>query len=191
MADYTESRNEEMLRAIIDETEYQTEYTQGRNELILQSIIDGTEYTEEPQSRIEELLLELKEKIETGGGSETLDALIERTIESVKSDATQVGSYAFRGALDLEIADFSSITKIGLNCFYDTNLSILIIRSNNVCVLESTTSFNRCPFANGNSGGTLYVPESLIADYQNANNWNTLLGYPNNKIEKIEGSIYE
>lgn len=41
---------------------------QSRNEAILQATIDGTEYTDPPQSRIEDLLLELKEVIEEGGG---------------------------------------------------------------------------------------------------------------------------
>lgn len=41
----------------------------GRNSAILQSIIDGTEYTDPPQSHIEELLIELKQIIEAGGGS--------------------------------------------------------------------------------------------------------------------------
>lgn len=68
MSDYTESRNEEMIRAIIDETSYHTDYTQGRNEQILQSIIDNTPYDKEPESRMEELLIELKAKIEGGGG---------------------------------------------------------------------------------------------------------------------------
>ena len=41
---------------------------EGRNAAILQSIIDGTAYTDPPQSRIEELLIELKQVIESGGG---------------------------------------------------------------------------------------------------------------------------
>lgn len=41
---------------------------QSRDEKILAAIIDGTEYTDVPQSRIEYLLLELKEVIEGGGG---------------------------------------------------------------------------------------------------------------------------
>lgn len=41
---------------------------QSRDEEILAATIDGTEYTGEPQSRIEYLLLELKEVIEGGGG---------------------------------------------------------------------------------------------------------------------------
>ena len=41
---------------------------EGRNAAILQATIDGTPYTDPPQSRIEELLLELKAVIEAGGG---------------------------------------------------------------------------------------------------------------------------
>ena len=44
---------------------------EGRNAAILQSIIDGTAYTDPPQSRIEELLIELKQVIEAGGGGGT------------------------------------------------------------------------------------------------------------------------
>lgn len=40
---------------------------ESRNEAILTAIIDGTEYTAPPQSRIEALLIELKEAIEQGG----------------------------------------------------------------------------------------------------------------------------
>lgn len=41
---------------------------QSRTEEILRSIIDDTEYDKPPQSRVEELLLELKAAIEEGGG---------------------------------------------------------------------------------------------------------------------------
>ena len=41
---------------------------QSRNEEILIATIDGNEYDKAPQSRMEELLLELKEVIEEGGG---------------------------------------------------------------------------------------------------------------------------
>lgn len=37
-------------------------------ENILQSIVDSEEYDKQPQSRVEELLLEVKEVIEEGGG---------------------------------------------------------------------------------------------------------------------------
>ena len=44
---------------------------QSRTEEILIATIDGTEYNKLPQSRLEELLLELKEVIEEGGGGTT------------------------------------------------------------------------------------------------------------------------
>lgn len=46
---------------------------ESRNEQILRATIDGTEYTDEPQSRIEALLLELKESIEAGGSAGGID----------------------------------------------------------------------------------------------------------------------
>lgn len=55
-----ESRIGELLIAIINDTSYTSGYEKSRNEQILLSIINGTEYDKEPESRIEELLLELK-----------------------------------------------------------------------------------------------------------------------------------
>ena len=55
---------------------------QSRDEEILASIIDGTSYTEEAQSRIEYLLLELKEVIEGGGSSTDYAASLRMTIDS-------------------------------------------------------------------------------------------------------------
>lgn len=63
------SENVELLQAIIDGDEEYTEEVNSRNAAILKSIINKTEYDADPQSEIEELLLELKEVIEGGGGS--------------------------------------------------------------------------------------------------------------------------
>lgn len=73
----------------------------------------------------------------------------------------------------------------------DTNLTVLVIRKNGVCTLQNTNNFNGTPFASGGSGGTLYVPSAQISNYQGASNWSTILGYANNQIKAIEGSIYE
>lgn len=59
------SREPEILKSIIDDTEY-NKTPQSRNEEILLSILNNTEYTKTPQSREEELLLELKDKIGHG-----------------------------------------------------------------------------------------------------------------------------
>lgn len=50
-----------------------SEFPQSREEAILQATINGDEYTDYPQSRIEELLIELKAVIEAGGGGGTTD----------------------------------------------------------------------------------------------------------------------
>lgn len=44
---------------------------------ILRATIDGTEYTEPPKSRVESLLVELKETIEEGGGGDSKPAAIQ------------------------------------------------------------------------------------------------------------------
>lgn len=54
-------------------SEIYTDPPQSRNEAIIKATIDGTEYTAPPQSRMEDLLLELKEAIEQGGGGGTSD----------------------------------------------------------------------------------------------------------------------
>lgn len=54
---------------------------QSRNEAIIKAIIDGVEYTAPAQSRIEALLIELKEAIEQGGGVE-VDTQMSSTSEN-------------------------------------------------------------------------------------------------------------
>lgn len=55
---------------------------QSRDEEILAATIDGTSYTDEPQSRIEYLLLELKDAIEGGGSSADYAHSLSLTIDS-------------------------------------------------------------------------------------------------------------
>ena len=63
------SINETLLGAIINDEQIHLSGLEARNARILQSIIDGTPYTAAPESPIEELLLELKVKIEQGGAA--------------------------------------------------------------------------------------------------------------------------
>ncbi len=71
------------------------------------------------------------------------------------------------------------------------NFNKLILRGNTVLPIYTTTSFDSSCFKNGGTGGTLYVPQSLISSYQSDSNWSTILGYANNSITAIEGSQYE
>ena len=133
--------------------------------------------------------------IQTGGGSSV-------TVEAL--NVTQNGTYTapfltnlpyadtFRGCTKLEFADLGLCTYLANNTFYgDTKFKTLILRSSTVATLNNTNAFNSSPFASGMSGGTVYVPEALISNYQSASNWSTIFGRPNNQILKLEGSIYE
>lgn len=83
--------------------------------------------------------------------------------------------------------------NMGQNWFYScTNFKTLIIGyTNRIVSLGNINNFNNTPFASGGTGGTLYVPSAMISSYQAATNWSTILGYANNQILPIEGSIYE
>ena len=92
----------------------------------------------------------------------------------------------------LKSVDILNASTIPDNTFAgSTSFDTLILRGDTVTVLNSTGAFTNSPFASGKSGGTIYVPSALIASYQAATNWSTILGYPNNQIKAIEGSVYE
>lgn len=62
-----------------------------------------------------------------------------------------------------------------------------------------TSTFRESPFANGGSGGTIYIPKVLYdhlgdgtsLDYKSATNWSTLDSYGTITWAKIEGTGYE
>lgn len=99
----------------------------------------------------------------------------------------------FRNCSSLELIDLKKLTSLGASVFYGcAKLSTLILRkSDDICTISNINVFSGTPFASGRAGGTLYVPQDLIASYQSASNWKTILGYANNQIKAIEGSIYE
>ena len=98
-----------------------------------------------------------------------------------------------RGNNKLQVVDIENIsTTIGNNGFYSTAFDTLIIRNTeSIPNLNSIQAFANTKFASNGAGGVLYVPQALISTYQGANNWSTILGYPDNQILPIEGSIYE
>jgi len=91
------------------------------------------------------------------------------------------------------ILDLTSCSNIVGSCFYNaSNMDTLILRRKSaITTLGNINAFAGTPFASGKSGGTLYVPSDLVASYQAATNWSTILGYANNQILPIEGSPYE
>lgn len=94
--------------------------------------------------------------------------------------------------VDLGSPDITTAGNIAANAFSGcTKLNVLILRKGVAYGLDNINAFNNTPFASGGTGGTLYVPNSLISSYQAIANWATILGYASNNIQKIEGSIYE
>lgn len=92
---------------------------------------------------------------------------------------------------NLEVVDMAQLNRILGNTFLNSGVQKIIIRVNTVATLDALNAFTGTPFASGGTGGILYVPSALISSYQSATNWSTILGYTNNQILSIEGSIYE
>lgn len=89
-----------------------------------------------------------------------------------------------------KLAYFDARSQNFKNSVFDgcSILNVVVIRNASVCALASTGAFNGTPFASNGAGGTLYVPSSMIASYQGATNWSTILGYANNQIKSIEST---
>ena len=121
-----------------------------------------------------------------GGISAGLETLVLPAISSA-------GAYCFAESSSIKTIDFGPNMPDWNAWFFsgDSSLSTVIIRKASVAGLTNINVFNATPFASGGSGGTLYVPSSLISSYENASNWSTILGYANNSIVAIEGSAYE
>ena len=117
-------------------------------------------------------------------------ALLDRTIKEYSSEAvTMVGTFAFYYCTALTSVDLPNATSIGGNAFFNCyKLTTIILRSPTVCTLASTGSFTNTPFA---SNGTVYVPQSLISQYQTATNWSSLYSSGKCNFVAIEGSEYE
>lgn len=103
------------------------------------------------------------------------------------------GGFAVQNAKKLTAADLGGITSIGGQNFSGCSIldTVILRRTAGVTTLSNVNAFNNTPFASAGTGGTLYVPQALISTYQSATNWSTILGYANNQILPIEGSIYE
>lgn len=93
----------------------------GRNEDILRSMVDGTAYTKEPKSRNEELLLELKDVIEAGGGFDPDDYYTKPQTDAKIAD--KVDKVTGKG---LSTEDYTTAEKTklaGLSNYDDTAIS--------------------------------------------------------------------
>ena len=105
------------------------------------------------------------------------------------------------GATRLQAVDItgSSGTIYNQTFTTDSSLDVLIIRRSSLVSIASTNVFSGTPFADGGTGGTIYIPKALYdhlgdgsaLDYKSATNWSTIDGYGTITWAKIEGSTYE
>ena len=113
----------------------------------------------------------------------------------------------FRGANNLNLntaltaIDLGQVSNLVSQCLYNCNLltTIVLRKSNAITTMGGSTALNNTPFANGGSGGTIYIPKVLYdelgtdssLDYKAATNWSTLDSYGTITWAQIEGSYYE
>lgn len=122
------------------------------------------------------------------GAFERCEKLTDVNIPNVK----KFGNDAFSRCTALRKVDLPKVTAIGSSVFWlCSSLTTVILRANQVATLENTNAFDRSPFASGGTGGTVYVPSALIAQYQTATNWSTLYAAGTCNFVAIEGSEYE
>lgn len=95
-------------------------YPQSRVESILKSMINGEEYNHLPESRIEELLLELKEVIEAGGGGGTCEVLSVRGLEDDEPK---------KGHVLLIIQD---LVKLGVGISYNAETNTISVNQQSI-----------------------------------------------------------
>lgn len=97
--------------------------------------------------------------------------VLEKRIDGdyIDSSLTAVGAHAFRGCMDLQVADFTAVTSIGDYAFYEGySLEALVLRGNTVCTLGEG-ALESTPIADGY--GYIYVPAALVDSYSNADGW--------------------
>lgn len=118
---------------------------------------------------------------------------LETAVIGVEDDSpSSMNGHAFENCTELHSVDLNTTRVYSSEFNNASKLKTLVLRrADAISTLYNINAFNNTPFASGKTGGTLYVPSALIASYQAATNWSTILGYANNQILPIEGSVYE
>ena len=106
---------------------------------------------------------------------------------------TPMGIPSFNSCTALELLDVKNPLNIPNGSLGGCkNLKTLILRREiNPTSLVNVGAFTNTPFASGGTGGTVYVPASLIESYKTATNWSTLYTVGTCNFVAIEGSEYE
>lgn len=106
----------------------------------------------------------------------------------------------FSGCAKLKSVDINRnllLTNVFNGC---SVFNLLVLRRSTALTgLGDINNFTGTPFANGGSGGDIYIPKALYdhlgdgssLDYKSANRWGTIDGYGTITWHQIEGSYYE
>lgn len=102
-----------------------------------------------------------------------------------------VGSY-FYECDKLQFVDFGNVGVLANSTFIRCSvLKELVLRRSSAVVLSNVLVFNGTPYAQGGTGGKIYVPAALIEEYKTATNWSALYAYGTVEFVALEGSEYE
>ena len=134
-------------------------------------------------------------------GCTSIQTYVSTNVASKSGGSNQM----FYGCTSLEAVDITHRQNVGLSSSIGTEayrncskLKTIVLREATIYSLGNTNSFNGTPFANGGTGGDIYIPKTLYDalgtgtnDYEAASNWSTINGYGTITWHAIEGSYYE
>lgn len=85
--------------------------------------------------------------IETGGGGDNADGVIDKSVTSITSNAAEVGQYAFCGCEMLETASFQMATKIQGGAFIGCKALVSVSAPNVTEITSDVTDYLRFDMA--------------------------------------------
>lgn len=98
----------------------------------------------------------------------------------------------FNNCYKLEFVELGFANKIASSVFNNCKaLHTIILRRPHIVELYDVSVFNGSSFAQGGTGGIIYVPAALIEEYKTATNWSALYAYGTVEFVALEGSEYE
>lgn len=113
-----------------------------------------------------------KQQIEDLKGQRTtieLDDFLSADMELMKTDNTYIREYACYYYVKLKTAILNNMEVIGLGAFAYSGLTNLVIKTSQLCTLQSAMCLEGTPIANGI--GYIYVPDTLVNSYKADTNW--------------------
>ena len=102
------------------------------------------------------------------------------------------GILAVSGCTSLKVYEVATPYNIPASAFSGlTSFDTLVLHCTKVIPLANISAFTGTPFAEGGTGGKVYVPQQYIESYKTATNWSSLYSAGTCEFIAIEGSEYE